>query len=198
MNRIYTKTGDDGTTSLVGGQRLGKSEPLIESYGTCDELNSFIGLLIAKIESKNVQDAEDEEILQQLQKIQNVLFDLGGLLSTPPADWDKYWSGRLQQIATEVCLIEQWIDHWSTNLEPLRQFLLPGGNRLISTLHICRTVCRRAERCIVRVATASSENRAAFLALAQYANRLSDFFFILARFYHKKDNVPVRIYKSIK
>ena len=192
--RIYTKTGDSGSTTLVGRKIVLKNSPWIESYGTIDELNAFIGLTMAEIELRPHCDAIDEEIKDLLQQIQNRLFDLGGLLATLTDEWEHFWPGQSEKIATATSELENRIDQFENELEPIRQFILPSGNRLISLLHVCRTICRRAERCIAALVLEYAE----YSCLIPYVNRLSDFFFILARFYHKKDNINVNTYKSIK
>ncbi|MCQ2286253.1 MAG: cob(I)yrinic acid a,c-diamide adenosyltransferase [Bacteroidales bacterium] len=194
MAKIYTKKGDNGSTTLVGGQSIAKSDPILDSYGTVDELNAFIGLTIAEIESKSNCDQEDESIINILTHIQNQLFNLGGLLATLPGDWSNYWPGKEEELQEETAQLETHIDLWEKDLEPIRQFILPHGNRLTSLLHICRTICRRAERDIAQI---SSQNNVYF-SLLQYVNRLSDFFFILVRVYHKKENIFVTSYKSTK
>ena len=168
MSKIYTKTGDTGATSLVGGSKIHKSEAILDVYGTCDELNAHIGALIA------------EENVPFLTEIQEKLFILGGILATPAEKYAQYW----KEVSWEDFLtkIEKEIDEMEATLPPLHSFLLPQGSRAIAQAHICRTVCRKLERKISHFCT---EN-ATFLILLQITNRLSDFFFILARFLHKK------------
>jgi cob(I)alamin adenosyltransferase len=178
--KIYTRTGDKGTTSLSDGSRISKDSILLHAYGTVDELNSFIGVLI----SQNPDDF--------LTKVQNELFVVGGMLATPVADWEKYWNvERLTEFTTEI---EREIDRMSAELPPMRTFILPQGNRLIADTHVCRTVCRRAERLTVGL---MMENEA-YQKVQVLLNRLSDFFFILARFFHKKFNIPETPYQSAK
>ena len=178
--KIYTKTGDKGETSLVGGERTPKNSPLIEAYGTIDELNASIGLILAEI------------ACPELEKIQQELFTIGGLLATPVNDWVKYWKDvDIQQLINEL---EKEIDTKSEGLPPMKSFILPGGSRAIAQIHFSRTICRRAERNIVNI---TNENKH-YLLLLQYVNRLSDFLFILARYYHKIQNVDEIIWKSIK
>lgn len=163
--KIYTKGGDEGQTSLYGGKRVFKDDLRIECYGTVDELNSFIGLLASGIE-----ESEEAGILLLVQK---KLFDIGSVLAADP--------GRklnLPEITEDdVIHIENHIDNMTANLEPLKTFILPGGSKEISYSHVCRTICRRAERrCI-------SLQREAFVPsiIIKYLNRLSDFFFVIAR-----------------
>lgn len=178
--KIYTKTGDKGNTSLYGGTKVPKNHLRIESYGTVDELNSFIGLLLSQINSIDV--------VNQLNIIQNSLFTLGAELATPN---DKLWlengKPRLQQIIQNknVIELEHWIDTMETQLESLQNFILPAGNQAIASAHICRTVCRRAERIVV----ALNEFETTREICVQYLNRLSDYFFVLARYIAKTENI---------
>jgi len=168
MSKIYTKTGDSGTTSLVGGSRVSKSEPLLNLYGTCDELNAHIGVLIAEVN------------LPFLTEIQEKLFTVGGILATPENKYEQYWK--------DVCWdsfltkVEKEIDEMDRILPVLHSFLLPQGSRAIAQAHVCRTVCRKLER---KIALFCSQNNS-FFVLLQTVNRLSDYFYTLARFLHKK------------
>ncbi|MGI9527285.1 MAG: cob(I)yrinic acid a,c-diamide adenosyltransferase [Weeksellaceae bacterium] len=170
--KIYTKTGDKGTTSLYGGVKVSKANIRIDAYGTVDELNSFIGL----IQSYHDHDDIQEELLA----IQNELFVLGAELSTPKEKLylanGKSRIGKMISV-DEIEKLEQHIDKWEKELEPMTHFILPGGGTASATAHIARTVCRRAERIVV----ALSENEDIRLELQQYLNRLSDYLFILAR-----------------
>ncbi len=178
--KIYTKTGDKGNTSLYGGTKVPKNHLRIESYGTVDELNAFIGLLLSQI--------NDNDVVNQLNTIQNSLFALGAELATPN---DKLWlengKPRLQQMIqnNNVTELEHWIDAMETQLEPLQNFILPAGNQSIASAHICRTVCRRAERIVV----ALNEFETTREICVQYLNRLSDYFFVLARYIAKSENI---------
>ena len=164
--KIYTKSGDNGSTALVSGRRVQKSELLLEAYGTVDELNSFIGLLLNKITA-------DEEI-EDLNFIQNVLFNVGSILAQDGADYPNYPTIEPRYIDR----IEQMIDRCSAQLPTLTQFILPGGNEAIALCHVCRTICRRAERRVVSL----EDNNENVLLIIQLLNRLSDYFFTLARF----------------
>ena len=168
MKRIYTKTGDTGTTSLVDGTKISKSEIILDVYGTCDELNAHIGALIA------------EENIPFLTEIQEKLFIMGGILATPQEKYEQFW----KDISWKKFLlkIEKEIDEMDATLIPLHSFLLPQGVRAISQAHICRTVCRRLERKMSHFCTQTHS----LLLLLQITNRLSDYFFILARFLHEK------------
>jgi len=166
-SKIYTGKGDKGTTSLVGGYRVSKADPRIESYGTVDELNSFIGLLITTVE-----DQQDKEFLLF---IQHKLFTIGSYLATDP----KKTELKIQSMVTSDSIerIEKEIDQISEQLPKMKNFLLPGGSQSASLAHICRTVCRRAERQIYRLAETSPVEEPVLI----FINRLSDYFFVLAR-----------------
>lgn len=172
--KIYTKTGDKGLTSLVGGQRVSKCCDRLESYGTIDELNSWIGLLITYC-----TDPRDKAFLTE---VQNTLFIVGGYLATDPADTKTAGTHACVVTTGMVQAVEQEIDRIGADLPPLRAFILPGGSRAAAISNVCRTVCRRAERCIVRLAQPSEEPCAETGEnVASYVNRLSDYLFVLAR-----------------
>ena len=177
--KIYTKTGDKGETALYGGTRVSKASARVESYGTIDELNSFIGF--AKTEKKN------KKVLNQLKKIQFDLFTVGSESATPT---DKLTlangKSRLSLVIseTEIEELENWMDDLEEELQPLQYFILPGGGKAATSLHICRTVCRRAERSLVFL----NETEAVRPELIKYLNRLSDYLFVLARYMSKINN----------
>lgn len=171
--KIYTKTGDKGTTSLIGGIRVSKSADRIASYGEVDELNAYIGLL------------RDQEINQPrkplLKEIQDRLFTIGAHLALPPSKNSK----RIPDLVdTDITLLEAAIDQMQETLPPLQSFILPGGHPLVSQGHIARTVCRRAERAIVKL----SEQEPVEELIIQYLNRLSDYLFVLTRTLSKELN----------
>jgi len=178
--KVYTRTGDKGTTSLSDGSRVSKNDILLQAYGTVDELNSFIGIVI----SQNPDDF--------LTKVQNELFVVGGMLATPVANWEKYW--KVERLSAFTAELEHEIDRMTAELPPMRGFILPQGSRLIADTHVCRTVCRRAERNVV----ALLENDDAYQKVQVLLNRLSDYFFILARYFHKKENISETLYQSEK
>ena len=172
LNRIYTRRGDQGQTSLVGGQRAPKNALRIECYGTVDELNSFIGLAaVTAADSASPRLTTLESILR---RVQHELFNLGSILATLPEDVGPQ---QPRVTATEVEQLEREIDAANAELQPLRSFVLPGGSRLNAELHVCRTVCRRAERLVVALAQAESVPAEAI----QYLNRLSDALFVWSR-----------------
>ena len=174
--KIYTKTGDKGETSLYGGTRVSKAAARVESYGTLDELNAFIGLAKAEI--------SDEKVLSQLQKIQFDLFTVGSEAATPT---DKLilanGKNRLDLMISEkeISELELWMDDLDAELEPLQFFILPSGGKAAASVHVCRTVCRRAERAMVYL----NETEEVRPELIKYLNRLSDYLFILARYISK-------------
>ena len=166
LSKIYTRTGDDGTTGLGDGSRVPKTHARIEAYGTVDELNSFIGLALS--------GGLPDEFTQWLEQIQNDLFDLGADLSVPLEDDRRE---RLRVTRGQVERLEELCDLVNERLEPLKSFVLPGGTEAASRLHVARAVCRRAERRSVALARTESVNPEALA----YLKRLSDFLFILAR-----------------
>ena len=165
---IYTKTGDGGTTSLVGGSRVNKDDVRVEAYGTVDELNSHIGLLAEML--RPIQGGYYDE----LKAVQHNLFTLQTLLATE----DETIYARLPQLATEeVDILERQIDTISDQLPKLHNFVIAGGNVSGAQCHVCRTVCRRAERCVVTLAREAHVDE----VIMRYLNRLSDYLFVLAR-----------------
>lgn len=163
--KVYTKTGDDGTTALFSGGRVKKDHPRLEAYGTLDELNSILGLLVC--------EPLPEGCSAWIQKIQGALFSMGGAL----ADIDSAESSIDLPIALEE--LEGWIDRMDEGLPQLRAFILPGGSRPAALAHLARTVCRRAER---RVRALDSDGEIVPKEVLPFLNRLSDYFFVLARF----------------
>lgn len=175
--KIYTKTGDGGTTSLIGGTRISKADLRIETYGTSDELNSYVGWLRAKVQQD--ESAEMQHIDEVLKRIQNKLFNLGGYLAL---DQSKYAPTDATSIAAEeVVLLEQEIDAIDATLEPVHSFILPGGSETISICHVCRTVSRRLERRMVALFEDENQHAETDALCLQYVNRLSDYFFILSK-----------------
>jgi cob(I)alamin adenosyltransferase len=167
--KIYTKTGDKGTTSLIGGTKVPKSHLRIEAYGTVDELNSYIGLckdLLTDDQSKTI-----------LQEIQDRLFTIGSSLACDPEKEPKMKIPDLKE--TDITLLEKEIDRMNEILPPMKNFILPGGHATVSHLHIARCICRRAERCSVRLEFEKEEIESIII---KYLNRLSDYLFVLARY----------------
>jgi len=177
MFKIYTKTGDKGGTSLIGGVRVPKSHVRIESYGTVDELNSYLGM---------VSDmCQHEQIGFALREIQDRLFTIGSALATNP---DKEIKMKLPGLHEEdVLWLEQHMDEMNEALPEMRSFILPGGNLASSTCHVARCVCRRAERICVSM---QEQNEFIQPLIIQYLNRLSDYLFVLARYISHINNAP--------
>lgn len=176
-SNLYTATGDKGMTSLVGGQRVSKTDVRLEAYGTTDELNACIGVLISLL-----PDDDTDTIL--LRHIQDKLFVIGSALATDLETTTLHEASRLKEI--EIKQIEQRIDYLDSSVPPLRKFVLPGGAPTAAQAHVCRTVCRRAERRICELAQVHpiADN------LQRYVNRLSDYFFILARCLNQRSGTP--------
>jgi cob(I)alamin adenosyltransferase len=187
LNRIYTKRGDAGETSLVGGQRVPKDAPRIEAYGTVDELNSFVGLAAVSC----TEDARLAALGDILLRVQHELFNLGSILATEPED---VHPKQPRVTGAEVARLEREIDAMNQDLAALRSFVLPGGTRLNAELHVCRTVCRRAERLLVGFAREQSVPPEA----TQYLNRLSDAFFVWSRWVNHALGVPEVLWEPNK
>ena len=175
-SNLYTATGDKGTTSLVGGKRVSKTDVRLEAYGTTDELNSHIGLLVA------MMPAGDDVAL--LRRIQDTLFIVGSALATDLETTTLHEASRLKE--EEITCVEQRIDYLDSQVPPLCKFVLPGGAQAAAQAHVCRTVCRRAERCICALA----ELHPVADHVQRYVNRLSDYFFVLARYINHATNTP--------
>jgi cob(I)alamin adenosyltransferase len=177
LNRIYTRTGDAGTTGLGNGERRPKYDLRIAAYGTVDETNAAIGL--ARVSTA----AEAADLDAMLARIQNDLFDLGADLCVPAAAGDAA-SRSLRIVQSQVDRLEREIDAMNGQLAPLRSFVLPGGSAAAAALHLARTICRRAERQIVELACAPDEQVGE--AALKYVNRLSDFLFVASRYVNGK------------
>ncbi|MBD5375058.1 MAG: cob(I)yrinic acid a,c-diamide adenosyltransferase [Bacteroides sp.] len=174
-SNLYTRTGDSGTTSLVGGSRTTKHSPRLEAYGTVDELNSHIGLLISHMPSNR----DFAPIAHSLLKVQHRLFDIGAALATPTGPGEEPANGVTDSAITEL---EHEIDRIDSQLPPLNRFVLPGGTIAASQAHVARTVCRRAERRTLSLAT----DTPVAPEILRYLNRLSDYLFAIARFNNVK------------
>ena len=181
LNRIYTRSGDDGSTALGSGERRAKYDLRVAAYGTVDEVNAAIG--IARLHA-----ATDPELDAMLARIQNDLFDVGADLCLP--DKGRGPGGaRLDVTEAQVEWLERQIDRLNTELKPLRSFVLPGGSAAAADLHLARTVCRRAERLIAELKDKPGESVTP--AVLKYVNRLSDFLFVAARFSNHKGAADV-------
>jgi cob(I)alamin adenosyltransferase len=168
--KIYTKTGDEGQTSLLGGTRVSKGHERIEAYGTVDELNSWIGLLADQPINKNKPT---------LRSVQDLLFTVGATLATEPTKQNVVKPDVLPE---DILLLEVEMDLMETTLTPLKNFILPGGHPSVSYAHLARTVCRRAERQVIRL----NEHDQVDPLIIQYLNRLSDYLFVLGRLMAKE------------
>jgi cob(I)alamin adenosyltransferase len=181
LNKIYTRTGDDGSTGLVDGSRLSKNDVRVRAYGDVDETNSVIGLVRLHLENRRLDD--------MLSRIQNDLFDLGADLATPlPAKDEADSEYALRMVEAQSTRLEQELDALNADLEPLTSFVLPGGSPPAAYLHQARTVCRRAERVCVALAAEQDINPAALT----YLNRLSDFLFVAARWCNDQGETDVK------
>jgi len=174
ITRVYTRRGDRGETDLVGGQRVPKDSPRIDAYGTIDELNAALGLVRALNATELRRAAACRRLETILRRLQNELFDLGGELATPAAE---FRPGMFRVGKTEVDRLETVLDACQEDLAPLKSFVLPGGGRVSAALHVARTVCRRAERDVLRLMRHEDIGE---WPLA-YVNRLSDLLFVLSR-----------------
>lgn len=183
-SKIYTRGGDGGETSLVGGERIAKDSLRLETYGTVDEFSAFLGVVAAMPEV-------DDEICGYLQRVQNRLFDIGGYLASRPGGTGLPPVTGLDESCAEV---ENWIDRLDFATPKIRAFVLPGGCLAAAHTHVARTVCRRAERLIV----ALSREEDVDPAVKIYFNRLSDFLFILARYFNFKSGTEEIIWNCVK
>jgi cob(I)alamin adenosyltransferase len=177
LNRIYTRTGDNGTTALGTGERRAKYDPRVEAYGTVDETNAAIGMV------RLATATEDAKLDAMLGRIQNDLFDLGADLCTPETGEKPEWE-PLRMLQTQVERLEREIDELNGELQPLRSFVLPGGTPAAAALHLARTISRRAERLMVQLAAQPGEIVGE--PALKYINRLSDFLFVASRYANRK------------
>lgn len=181
LNKIYTRTGDDGTTGLVDGSRLSKSSARVRAYGEVDEVNAVIGLVRLYLENQNLD--------KMLSRIQNDLFDLGADLATPlPAKGEADSEYALRILPEQAARLESELDSLNVDLDPLTSFVLPGGSPPAAYLHQARTVCRRAERTVVEMMETEPVNMPALT----YLNRLSDFLFVAGRWCNDQGQSDVK------
>jgi cob(I)alamin adenosyltransferase len=182
LNKIYTRTGDDGTTGLVGGGRISKGSAKVNAYGDIDELNAQLAVCSAECEGTSCL-----ELKEVFTTIQNELFDIGAELAAPPhSSKDTPYAVTNHHVAR----LEKWIDSYNESLPTLSSFVLPGGSKLNAQLHVARTVCRRAERAI----TLLMEQESVSADLFQYVNRLSDLLFVLSRHALHTSNTPEHLW----
>ena len=181
LNKIYTKTGDGGTTGLAAGPRRSKADLRIESFGAVDEANAALGLAL-------LHSGDHPALVEMLTRIQNDLFDLGADLATPDTGEKPEWE-PLRIVDAQVERLEKEIDRLNAELSPLNSFILPGGSALSAYLHLARTISRRAER--LMVALKEKDGEIVSPAALKYANRLSDFLFVAARYANDKGKADV-------
>lgn len=183
INRVYTRMGDSGQTRLAGGQKVSKGSLRLEAYGTVDELNGCVGMACHTAREQVERHPELQAMVTCLVRVQHELFNLGATLATLPED---IHPRQPQVTEKDIQRLEQEIDRANQDLEPLRSFVLPGGSRLNLELHLCRTVCRRAERHCVRL----GEEEAVPEAAVQYLNRLGDALFVWSRWASHMTETP--------
>ena len=193
ITRVYTRTGDQGKTSLAGGQRVSKDHLRIEVFGTVDELNSVVGLVRAFNRPLVKRLSQARRLETELHRIQNRLFDIGGLLATLPKDRIRF--KKMPKITSEeVVHLEKLMDACQKNLKPLEEFILPTGGPVTAFLHLARTVNRRAERLCVRM----NRKERVDPEILKYLNRLSDAFFVLARWIGRAQGEPETLWKRYR
>lgn len=190
ITKVYTKTGDQGTTSLADGSRVAKDDLRLETYGTVDELNAIVGLVRCVLfDGQKLSSEKRNQLDKWLECVQNDLFNLGGDLATPLAS---RWESMIVVGETEITRLEQLMDHMQAELQPLREFVLPGGTTLNAYLHLARTVCRRAERLAVALQEQAEINPQS----VPFLNRLSDFFFVTSRWVQHQSGAPETTWKK--
>lgn len=182
ITKVYTKTGDEGTTALGGGQRLPKDAARIEAYGTVDELGSFLGVVLA--------NGVQARLASELERVQNELFHLGSDLCILEEDKQRLPVPRIE--ARHVTALEELMDELALELSPLENFILPGGSLAAAHLHVARAVCRRAERCVVSLARQEAVGE----HVLPYLNRLSDALFVMARYENLKRGMADVLWNS--
>lgn len=187
ITKVYTRTGDKGRTRLAGGQSVWKDSLRVEAYGTVDELNAHLGLVLAFLRPDAGRTAAHEVLFTELEWIQNKLFDLGGLLATSPG---QVFPNMPRVMASDVARLERQMDACQMDLKPLEEFILPGGGVAASALHVARTVCRRAERICVRLGRVEAIEQ----VLIVFLNRLSDALFVYARYLARHADEPERVW----
>jgi cob(I)alamin adenosyltransferase len=188
INRVYTRRGDTGHTSLAGGQRLSKDDIRIEAYGTVDELNSFIGLARESARELAAATPALGDLAAILLRVQHELFNAGSSLATLPEDMHPK---QARITGAESAQLEREIDRMNESLPPLRSFVLPGGCRINAELHVCRTICRRAERICVTL----SARGAVDMEILRYLNRLSDALFVWSRWVSHQLGIPETLWE---
>lgn len=192
LSRIYTRGGDKGQTSLASGERVPKDHPRLEGYGTSDELCAIVGRFRTFLILPGVASPIRTLLEPQIANIQDRLFDLGTMIATPIG---QEWPGMPSILESDISELEQWIDAMNAELEPLKSFVLPGGSLLNTEAHMARTVCRRLERIMCSLQAQGIEIPS--LAMS-YANRLSDYFFVVSRWVSKQEGIPEFVWSQRK
>lgn len=193
LTKIYTKTGDGGETSLVGGVRVKKDSVRLEAYGTVDELSSHLGLLGAFINQSATSSSEAmSDAVELLERVQNNLFNLSTYLATDTTQTPVYPSAMLDE--NEITLLEEAIDQYNAELPMLNSFVIPGGSVAAAQCHVCRTICRRAERRIISLAEKVEDFNPVMI---KYVNRLSDYLFILSRKLNITEGIEEKVWKKL-
>jgi cob(I)alamin adenosyltransferase len=197
--KIYTKAGDAGKTSLIGGVRISKGSEQIETYGTIDELNCATGVALEmlrglKLDGENA--AQRDGMVAHLRDLQNRLFTMGSILATEVGRWDQYW--KPDDLAAWTAEVESLIDDYTAQLPELKGFVMPSGTLTGAQLHVCRTICRRGERMLCRFGQEGGPSGPVFEGVMRFVNRMSDFFFILARKAIQIEGAEETIWKSAK
>lgn len=187
ITKVYTRTGDKGKTRLAGGQSVWKDHVRVEAYGTVDELNAALAVARA-LWARESRGAVRGQVESELRWMQNKLFDIGGLLATAPG---QSFENMPRIDVQDVSRLEKLIDGWQQDLQPLKEFILPGGGLTASALHLARTICRRAERCCVRLMRQEPVDK----TILVYLNRLSDALFVLARWVSKRLGEPEQLWE---
>lgn len=180
INRVYTRRGDTGMTSLVGGERVYKSDLRIDCYGSVDELNAFVGSALVELDRVRETYPALDELKSILKRVQHELFNLGSILATPT---ENIHEKQPRVTERDIARLENEIDRMNADLSELRSFVLPGGSALNTTLHLCRTICRRAERLCVALSLREQATHSSteLMTSITYLNRLSDAFFVWSR-----------------
>ena len=190
ITKVYTRTGDQGQTKLVGGKEVPKDHPRVDAYGTVDELNTIIGLVRTFIGQEVDRKTLTEHLDPMLHRIQNDLFNIGSDLATPP---ESRWENMVCVDAQSVKRLESWIDQLNDHLQPLPEFVLPGGGPVGAFLHQARTVCRRAERIVVSLGRKEPKVHSTSV---QYLNRLSDWCFVASRWANQTAKQPEHLWEK--
>ncbi|NLB63318.1 MAG: cob(I)yrinic acid a,c-diamide adenosyltransferase [Fibrobacter sp.] len=190
LTRIYTRGGDKGKSSLATGERVSKSDLRLEAYGSSDELNCQVGRLRATLEQNRVLKTVRQQVLPQLAGIQDRIFDLGTMLATTP---EKRWKDMPQVSKNDIATLEAWIDQFNADLQPLKSFVLPGTSVLEAEAQLCRAICRRVERILVRMIENDMHLDKEVLS---YINRLSDYFFVVGRWIVKNQGLRENLWSK--